>query len=117
MPINQNGVLINGSDFPVEAINPLFGFYAAVARKDQQFMPKDGFQKENGLTRQEALKAMTIWAAYGAFEENEKGSLEAGKFADFVVLEKDIMTIPEKELFGVKVLYTYIGGVLVYNSK
>ena len=60
---------------------------------------------------------MTIWAAYGAFEENEKGSLEAGKFADFVVLEKDIMTIPEKELFGVKVLYTYIGGVLVYNSK
>ena len=64
------------------------------------YYPKDGFQKENGLTRQEALKAMTIWAAYGAFEENEKGSLEAGKFADFVVLEKDIMTIPEKELFG-----------------
>lgn len=115
--LNQNGVLINGSDFPVEAINPLFGFYAAVARKDQQLMPKDGFQKENGLTRQEALKAMTIWAAYGAFEENEKGSLEAGKFADFVVLEKDIMTIPEKELFGVKVLSTYIGGDVVYTAK
>ncbi|MFZ1635976.1 MAG: amidohydrolase family protein, partial [Chitinophagales bacterium] len=77
----------------------------------------EGFQKENALTRQEALKAMTIWAAYGAFEENDKGSLEAGKFADFVVLDKDIMTVPEAELFGVKVLYTYIGGVLVYSGK
>ena len=115
--LKQNGFILDGSDFPVEGINPLFGFYAAVARKDQKLFPKEGFQKENALTRQEALKAMTIWAAYGAFEENDKGSLEAGKFADFVVLDKDIMTVPEAELFGVKVLYTYIGGVLVYSGK
>lgn len=115
--LKQNGFILDGSDFPVESINPLFGFYAAVARKDQKLFPKEGFQKENALTRQEALKAMTIWAAYGAFEENDKGSLEAGKFADFVVLDRDIMTVPEAELFGVKVLYTYIGGNLVYTGK
>jgi predicted amidohydrolase YtcJ len=115
--LQQNGMVIGGSDFPVEHINPLYGFYAAVARKDQQLFPKDGFQKDQALTRQEALKSMTIWAAYGAFEELEKGSLEAGKLADFVILDKDIMTIPEAELFGVKVLATYIGGDVVYSVK
>ncbi len=115
--LKQNGFIVNGSDFPVESINPLFGFYAAVARKDQKAFPKEGFQKENALTRQEALKAMTIWAAYGAFEEGEKGSLEPGKLADFVVLDKDIMTIPEGELFGVKVMQTFIGGQVVYSAK
>jgi predicted amidohydrolase YtcJ len=110
-------MVIGGSDFPVEHINPLYGFYAAVARKDQQLFPKDGFQKDQALTRQEALKSMTIWAAFGAFEEHDKGSLEAGKFADFVILDKDIMTIPEAEIFGVKVLATYIGGDVVYSSN
>ncbi|MCY7410223.1 MAG: amidohydrolase, partial [Chitinophagales bacterium] len=88
----QNNWIANGSDFPVEDINPLYGFYAAVARKDQKGFPADGFQMENALNREEALNAMTLWAAQSNFEENEKGSLSAGKFADFVVLEKDIMT-------------------------
>lgn len=114
--LKQNNLVANGSDFPVESINPLFGFYAAVTRKDQKGNPTAGFQKENALTRTEALKGMTIWAAYAAFEENEKGSLEAGKFADFVILDKDIMTIPENELFQPKVLLTVVGGQIVYGK-
>ncbi len=113
--IKQNGFIVNGSDFPVENINPLYGFYAAVARKDLKAFPENGFQKENAQTRVEALKAMTIWAAYAAFEESSKGSLAPDKLADFVVLEKDIMTIPENELPQVKVISTYLGGNTVYE--
>jgi len=112
--LNQRGLIAAGSDFPVESINPLFGFYAAVARKDQQSYPENGFNPEQSLTRMEALRAMTIWAAYASFEEEERGSLEPGKWADFVVLEKDLMTAPENELFKIKVLNTYSGGVKVY---
>ena len=115
--LKQNGFIVNGSDFPVESINPLFGFYAAVARKDQKYFPEKGFQKENALTRSEALKGMTIWAAYAAFEEDEKGSIEPGKYADYTVLEKDIMTIPENELWNVKVLQTVVGGRIMYDKK
>lgn len=106
----QNGWIADGSDFPVEDINPLYGFYAAVTRKDQKGFPAEGFEMKNVLSRDEALKAMTIWAAAANFEEDEKGSLEPGKFADFVVLEKDILKIPEEDLFSVKVLETYVGG-------
>ena len=115
--LKQSGWLANGTDFPVEHINPLFSFYAAVARKDQKGFPDGGFQKDNALTRDEALRAMTIWAAKANFEEKEKGSLEPGKFADFVVLEKDIMVIPEQELFSVNVLETYINGEKVYDNN
>ncbi|MCF8298133.1 MAG: amidohydrolase [Saprospiraceae bacterium] len=112
--LQQNGWLPNGSDFPIESINPLFGFYAGVSRKDQSGYPENGFQAENDLTREQALKAMTIWAAKSCFEENEKGSIEVGKFADFVILEKDLMTEAENELFKIKVLETYLGGEKVY---
>jgi len=112
--LEQNGWLTNGSDFPVESINPIFGFYAAVARKDQKGWPKDGFQIENRLSREEALKAMTIWAAKGSFLENERGSLEAGKFADFVVLDRDIMKVAESEIFDAKVIFNFIDGQIVY---
>jgi predicted amidohydrolase YtcJ len=115
--LEENGWLTNGSDFPVESINPLFGFYAAVARKDQKGWPEQGFQAENRLSREEALKAMTIWAAKGSFVERERGSLEPGKFADFVVLQRDIMKIPEEELFKTTVLMTFINGELVYRQK
>lgn len=115
--MKQNGMLIAGSDFPVEHIDPLYGFYAAVARRDRNNLPDKGFQKENALTRNDALKAMTIWAAYGAFEETVKGSLEAYKYADFVVLDKDILTIPEPELLNVKVLETVVGGETVFSSN
>ncbi len=115
--LEQNGWLPNGSDFPIEDINPLFGFYAGVARKDQKGFPENGFQAENALTREQALKAMTIWAAKSCFEENEKGSIEAGKIADFVVLENDIMIIPENELFKAKVLMTFLGGEKVFGVE
>lgn len=113
--LNTNGWILNGSDFPVEGINPLYGFYAAVARMDQEGYPDGGFQKENALSREDALKAMTIWAAKGAFLENELGSLEPGKKADFVMLERDIMEIPEKEIFSTKVSQTYINGKLAHS--
>lgn len=112
--LKTNGWLIAGSDFPVEGINPLFGFYAATIRKDQKGFPENGFQVENGLSRADALKAMTIWAAKGAFMEKEIGSLEVGKQADFVVLESDLMTADEKTLYDIKVLMTYLSGELVF---
>ena len=93
--LNQNGWIPNGTDFPVEKIDPLLTFYASVARKDLEGYPEKGFQTDNALSRKETIKSMTIWAAKTAFEENEKGSIEPGKMADFVVLDKDIMQVPE----------------------
>ena len=115
--LQQNGWIIIGTDFPVEDINPLYTFYAAVARKDLKAYPENGFQMENALTREEALKSMTIWAAKGSFEENEKGSIEPGKNADFVVLDKDIMKIDENKIPDVKVVKTFVGGEEVYSSE
>ncbi len=112
----QNGYVALGTDFPIEQINPLYTFFAAVFRKDLQHYPKGGFQPENALSRKEALKGMTIWAAKAAFEEKEKGSLENGKSADFVILSKDIMTCQEGELPNVQVLATFVNGELVYES-
>ncbi|MEA3496001.1 MAG: amidohydrolase family protein [Bacteroidota bacterium] len=115
--LKQNGWLANGSDFPIESINPLFGFYAGTVRKDQKAFPENGFYPENALTRKEVLKAMTIWAAKSGFEENEKGSIEVGKVADFVVLNEDIMTMDLEKTFKAKVLKTYIGGEQVFPAK
>jgi predicted amidohydrolase YtcJ len=115
--LKQNGWLALGTDFPVENINPLQTFYAAVVRKDASSFPANGFQKENGLTRQQAIKGMTIWAAKAAFEEKEKGSLEAGKFADFIMLDKDLMTIADNEILKATVLMTVSGGKIVYQKN
>jgi predicted amidohydrolase YtcJ len=115
--LKQNGWLANGSDFPVESINPLFGFYAGVARKDLMDKPIDGFQMENALTREQALRAMTIWAAKANFEEDFKGSLEPGKYADFVILNTDLISAPTSDLPNSKVISTFVGGELVYQSK
>ncbi len=115
--LEQNGWLPNGSDFPVEDINPLYGFYAAVARKDLQGSPEGGFMPNQALTREQALKAMTIWAAKAAFEEDLKGSIEVGKMADFVILEQDIMKIPVSEVPEVKVLETFLNGESVYTLE
>ncbi|WP_462281149.1 amidohydrolase [Salinivirga cyanobacteriivorans] len=114
--LQQNGWLCNGSDFPVEHIDPLYGFYAAVARQDFEGFPADGFQMENSLNRVEALKAMTIWAAKSIFEEDRKGSLEPGKQADFVVLDEDIMNIDFERIPKVKNLATFIQGENVFNA-
>ncbi|MFH1322148.1 MAG: amidohydrolase [Bacteroidota bacterium] len=115
--LGQNGMIALGTDFPVEDINPLNTFYAAVARKDLKGYPEDGFQIENALTRVDALRGMTIWAATANFEENEKGSLEVGKFADFVILDNDIMTIPLDKIKNIKVVSTFINGEKVYEIK
>ena len=115
--LEQNGWLPNGSDFPVEQINPLFGFYAAVVRKDQSAYPAEGFRKEEALSREEALRAMTIWAARAGFDEHMKGSIEPGKLADLTITTTDLMTAPEEQLFEIKVESTYSGGELVFSAK
>ncbi len=112
----QNGWIPLGTDFPIEDINPLYTFYAAVARKDLKQYPEEGFQMENALSREEALKGMTIWAAKGSFEENEKGSLEPGKFADFVIFDKDIMEIPIDDVPLLQVDQSWINGERVYQK-
>ena len=108
--LNQNGWIINGTDFPIEDISPLKTYYAAVSRKDLKGWPEGGFQIENALNRADALRSITIWPAVGSFDEDTKGSIEIGKVADFVILEKDIMQIPESEIPSVTIVATYIDG-------
>lgn len=115
--LEKAGSIALGTDFPVEQVNPMYTFYAAVARKDLKNYPENGFQMKDALTREEALKGMTIWAAFANFEENEKGSIEVGKFADFTILDKDIMKVDEKELPNTKVLATFINGEKVYEAE
>ena len=108
--LNKYGKVALGTDFPVEQVSPFLTFYAAVARQDTEGYPEEGFQMENALSREETLKGMTIWAAYSNFEEEEKGSIEAGKLADFVILDKDIMQVDVSEIPNTKVIQTYVGG-------
>lgn len=115
--LEQNGWIPLGTDFPVEDIYPFKTFYAAVIRKDAKGWPDGGYQMENALTREEALRGMTIWAAKANFEETEKGSLEKGKFADFIILNKDIMKADEKQLLQVDVWKTFLSGERVYERK
>lgn len=115
--LQQNGWIPLGTDFPVEDISPFKTFFAAVVRKDAKAFPNGGYQMENALTREETLRGMTIWAAMANFEEKEKGSLEKGKFADFVILDKDLMKAPDMDLLTVKVLMTVINGETVHEKK
>ncbi|UMB53959.1 amidohydrolase [Lutibacter sp. A64] len=108
--LNTYGKVALGTDFPVEKVSPFLTFYAAVARKDLNNYPENGFQMENALTREETLKGMTIWAAYSNFEEMEKGSIEIGKMADFIILNKDIMTVTAEKIPYIQVEETFIGG-------
>ena len=115
--LKQNGWIPLGTDFPVENINPLLTFYAATVREDAKGFPKGGFQMENALTPEEALRGMTIWAAKANFEEHEKGSLEKGKLADFVMLDHDILKSTPQNILKTKVLKTYLNGEKVYEAK
>ncbi len=115
--LNENGWLPLGTDFPVEDISTFKTFYAAVVRKDAKGWPENSYQMENALSREETLKGMTIWAAKSNFEENEKGSLEKGKFADFVILDADLMKVAPEKILDVKVLKTFLGGEKVYEKK
>lgn len=115
--MKQNGWLPNGTDFPIESIRPIYTFYAAVVRKDLKGNPPGGWQRENALTRQEALRSITIWAAKACFEEDRRGSLEPGKNADFVILDRDIMQVPANQIPQARVLRTYVDGKVVFGSK
>lgn len=115
--LEQNGWIPLGTDFPVEDISPIKTFYAAVFRQDAKDWPTGGFQRENALSREDALKGMTIWAAKAQFEENKKGSLEKGKLADFIVSDTDLMHAPQDQILKTKILITYSGGRKVYELK
>ena len=103
-----------GTDFPVEDISPFKTFYAAVVRKDEKGFPEGGFQPENAISRKEALKGMTIWAAFANFEEKEKGSLEKGKFADLIILNTDLLSCKETDILKTLVNATFVNGKKVY---
>jgi len=108
--LNTSGKVALGTDFPVEQVNPFLTFYAAVTRKDTNNYPENGFNSNEVLSREETLKGMTIWAAYSNFEDHEKGSIEVGKFADFVILNQNIMTVDATEIPNTEVKATYING-------
>ncbi|MEK7239395.1 MAG: amidohydrolase family protein [Gemmatimonadota bacterium] len=114
--LNTGVVVPNGSDFPVEQVNPLISFHSAVSRQDARDWPPDGWYPSERMTRDEALKSITLWPAYSAFQENVLGSLTPGKFADFVVLDQDIMRCPPELLLRTKVLSTWVGGEKVYEA-
>ncbi|WP_296314043.1 amidohydrolase [Winogradskyella sp. UBA3174] len=114
----KSGVpIINGTDVPVEPINPIASFYASVSRKTLKGMPKGGYEPEQKMTRAQALKSYTLDAAYGAFEEDIKGSIQVGKLADFTIYNQDLMTVEEDEILDTKVVMTIFGGKVVYTKK
>jgi predicted amidohydrolase YtcJ len=113
--LEKCGKLALGTDFPVEGINPVQTFYAAVFRQDAAGWPAEGFLPEQRLSRADALRGMTIWAAYAQFEEKDKGSLEVGKKADFVLLNTDLMTAERTEILKSRVERTVINGRQVYK--
>jgi hypothetical protein len=115
--LNTGVIIPNGTDFPVEEVNPLLTFHAAVTRQDPSNQPAGGWYPEQRMTREEALQSMTIWPAYAGFQESVLGSLTPGKYADFVILDRDIMRVPETEILGARVLSTWIGGHRVYEAK
>ena len=108
--LKEYGKVALGTDFPIEHVSPLYTYYAATIRKDLKGYPEKGYQMNNALTRKDALKGMTIWNAYANFEEKEKGSIEVGKVADFIILENDIMTVDGSKIPNTKVIATYVNG-------
>ena len=115
--LDWSGRVALGTDFPVEHVSPLKTFYAAVARTTEDQLPEGGFQMGDALTRMEALKGMTLWAAYANFEEEIKGSIEVGKLADMVILKRDIMNIDIHEVPQVEVIATIVDGNIVYRES
>ncbi len=113
--IESGNIIIGGSDAPVELVNPYHGLYAAVTRQGRDGQPEGGWYVEEAMTREEALKTFTIWTAYGQFEEEIKGSLEAGKLADFVIIDRDYMECPVNEIKDIQALTTVLGGEVVYK--
>lgn len=114
----QSGVpIVNGTDVPVEPINPIASFYASVSRKTLKGTPEDGYEPEQKMTREQALKSYTLDAAYGAFEEDIKGSITKGKLADFTIYNQDLMTVPEADILKTEVTMTIFSGEIVYSKE
>jgi len=107
----------NGSDFPVEEPNPFLGFYASITRQDPQGRPPGGWMPDQKMTREEALESWTIHGAYAAFEESVRGTLEPGKYADFIVLDRDILSVPSGEILKARVLMHFVDGRMVHEAK
>jgi predicted amidohydrolase YtcJ len=115
--LNTGVIIPNGTDFPVEEVNPLLTFHASVTRQDPTNWPVGGWYPDQKMTREEALQSMTIWAAFAGFEDRVTGSLTPGKYADFVILDRDIMRVPDTDILNARVLSTWIGGKQVYQAK
>lgn len=115
--LDYAGIVALGTDFPVEKVNPMLTFYAAISRRDLNGFPQEGFQRENRLSRGSALLGMTRWAAYANFEEKQKGSIEIGKVADFVMLDRDIMEVTHRLIPGARVVATFLNGKIVYSNR
>jgi predicted amidohydrolase YtcJ len=114
--IKSRAIIPGGSDAPVERGEPMIEFYAAVARKSLKGESKEGWHPEQAVTREQALKMFTIWPAFAAFEEKERGSIQTGKLADLTVLSADIMKIPEAEILKARCVMTVIGGETVFDA-
>ena len=113
----QSGVpIVNGTDVPVEPLSPIASFYASVSRKTLKGNPEGGYESEQKMTRVQALKSYTLDAAYGAFEENIKGSISRGKLADFTVYNQDLMTVDENQILNTEIVMTIFNGEVVYNK-
>ena len=115
--LNTGVVIPNGTDFPVEHVDPIITFHSSITRQDADNMPAGGWYGDQRMTREEALRSMTLWPAYAAFQENELGSISAGKYADFTILNRDIMIVAPERLLGATVVATYLGGAPVYQAK
>ena len=115
--IKSGCIIAGGSDAPVERGEPMIEFYAAVARKSVKGFSGEGWHPEQAVSREQALKMFTLWPAYVAFEENDKGSIEVGKLADFTVFSADIMKLPESEILNTRAEMTVTGGEILYQRN
>jgi len=115
--LTSGAKIVNGTDAPVEPLNPIPSFYASVTRKTLQGLPAGGYEPEQKMTRVQALRSYTLDAAFGAFEENRKGSIQPGKLADFTIFTQDLMAIPEDQILKTEVDMTILGGKIVYQRQ
>jgi predicted amidohydrolase YtcJ len=113
--IKTGSKIISGSDFPVEYVNPFYGIYSAITRQDQKGKPDAGWYPDERMSREEAVKSFTQWAAYGSFQEDKKGIIEVGKWADMTIIDRDIMNCPVNEIFSTQVEMTITAGKIVYK--
>ncbi len=115
--LKSGAKIVNGTDAPVEPVNPIPSFYAAVTRKTLQGQPEGGYEPAEKMTREQALRSYTLDAAYGAFEEELKGSLEVGKRADITIFSQDLMSVPEDQITGTTVSVVVVDGKVAYRSE